>query len=107
MLKPLKSVRNFAGLTLKRSALELHFLITALARPMHNTKCDLSDFSADLVEARSSFSFGDWGLRCDDAIFRVCHRQRDAGLEPEHLHERRWLQNLLWIGEWCLQQYDF
>ena len=65
--------------------------VPGLAHLLPMTKRGLSYASSNLFQTRGSFSFGNDVLLCNVANFRVGHRQRDAGLEPEHFHECCWL----------------
>jgi hypothetical protein len=60
---------------------KLHFFINVLARPLRYAKRGLPDVSAGFVETHSSFSLGNWDLRCDVSILHFCGWQCDTGLE--------------------------
>ena len=82
--------------------------VISLAHPMRCFKYGLSLVSGGLVWTRNSPSVGGWSLCYKGAVFRphALYRQCDAGVEPEHLHERCRLQGLLRDGKRCLQQHE-
>jgi hypothetical protein len=88
--KPLKSQRNFEGMTHKRMTLDLRFFVATLARRMPKGKCGLFVASTNLVATSDSFSSRDWAQRCNVTMLcsRITHQQCNAGLVPQRFHKR-------------------